>query len=120
MNINETPFDLGPDFYDPDSITPRVPWANEPGCGSCHTGYATDNLAGDPDALVSPSDTLGNSDGKGVASATPLPCLEHITIVVHFSSTESVGYSSLRVAAPATGSMSLYFNHPVGALSQAR
>ena len=80
MNINETPFDLGPDFYDPDSITPRVPWANEPGCGSCHTGYATDNLAGDPDVLVSPADTLGNDDGirllaayrTGDAKATPI------------------------------------------------
>ena len=61
-------FDLGPDFYtNPD--TPRVPWANEPGCGSCHTGYATDNLAGDPGVLVSPSDTLGNSDGIRLLSA---------------------------------------------------
>jgi hypothetical protein len=61
-------FDLGPDFYtNPD--TPRVPWANEPGCGSCHTGYATDNLAGDADVLVSPTDTLGNSDGIRLLSA---------------------------------------------------
>jgi hypothetical protein len=36
---------LGKDFYNPSSATPRVPWANEPGCGSCHTGHATDNLA---------------------------------------------------------------------------
>jgi hypothetical protein len=72
-------FDLGADFYtNPD--TPRVPWANEPGCGSCHTGYATDNLAGDNDVLVSPTDTLGNSDGirllaayrSGDAKATPI------------------------------------------------
>jgi hypothetical protein len=61
-------FDLGADFYtNPD--TPRVPWANEPGCGSCHTGYATDNLAGDPDVLVSPSDTMGNSDGIRLLAA---------------------------------------------------
>ncbi|MEN8179618.1 MAG: cytochrome C [Pseudomonadota bacterium] len=37
-------FELGGDFYtNPDQ--PRVPWANEPGCGSCHTGDAMDNLA---------------------------------------------------------------------------
>jgi len=61
-------FDLGPDFYtNPD--TPRVPWANEPGCGSCHTGYATDNLAGDPNVLVSPTDTLGNDDGIRLLAA---------------------------------------------------
>jgi len=30
------------DFYT-DSRQPRVPWANEPGCGSCHTGDANDN-----------------------------------------------------------------------------
>jgi hypothetical protein len=61
-------FELGPDFYtNPD--TPRVPWANEPGCGSCHTGYATDNLAGDQNVLVSPTDTLGNTDGIRLLSA---------------------------------------------------
>ena len=78
-NIDGSEFELGPDFYtNPD--TPRVPWANEPGCGSCHTGYATDNLAGDPDVLVSPTDTLGNADGirllaayrTGDAKATPI------------------------------------------------
>jgi len=72
-------FDLGPDFYT-NPATPRVPWANEPGCGSCHTGYATDNLAGDPNVLVSPTDTLGNADGirllaayrTGDTKATPI------------------------------------------------
>ncbi|MGD8310781.1 MAG: Ig-like domain-containing protein [Chromatiales bacterium] len=54
-------FELAGDFYD-NPATPRVPWANEPGCGSCHTGYATDNLAGDPNVLVNPFDTLGNAD----------------------------------------------------------
>ena len=43
--------------------------ANEPGCGSCHTGYATDNLAGDSNVLVSPSDTLGNTDGIRLLAA---------------------------------------------------
>ena len=31
-------------FYTPGSAQPRVPWANEPGCGSCHTGTASNNL----------------------------------------------------------------------------
>jgi len=61
-------FHLDPDFYT-NPATPRVPWANEPGCGSCHTGYATDNLAGDPNVLVSPTDTLGNSDDIRLLSA---------------------------------------------------
>jgi hypothetical protein len=61
-------FILGADFYhNPD--TPRVPWANEPGCGSCHTGYATDNLAGEANVLVSPADTLGNFDGIRLLAA---------------------------------------------------
>ena len=61
-------FELAADFYtNPD--TPRVPWANEPGCGSCHTGYATDNLAGDPNVLVSPTDVLGNVDGIRLLAA---------------------------------------------------
>ena len=37
-------FILADNFYT-DPLTPRVPWANEPGCGSCHTGDASDNLA---------------------------------------------------------------------------
>jgi cytochrome c2 len=36
-------FLLFPDFYT-NVNTPRVPWANEPGCGSCHTGDAFNNL----------------------------------------------------------------------------
>jgi len=62
-------FELGADFYDHTSNTPRVPWANEPGCGSCHTGYADNNLAGEPDVLVSPTDTLGNTDGIRLLAA---------------------------------------------------
>ncbi|RKZ61594.1 MAG: hypothetical protein DRQ44_11650, partial [Gammaproteobacteria bacterium] len=50
-------FDLGPDFYtNPD--TPRVPWANEPGCGSCHTGDAMDNMHGDADTIGDPQDGI--------------------------------------------------------------
>lgn len=36
-------FLLFPDFYT-NVNTPRVPWANQPGCGSCHTGDAVSNL----------------------------------------------------------------------------
>ena len=76
---NPGAFHLAADFYtNPD--TPRVPWANEPGCGSCHTGYATDNLAGTAGTLVNPTDTLGNTDGirllatyrQDDAKATPI------------------------------------------------
>jgi hypothetical protein len=35
-------FELAGDFYT-NPNTPRVPWANEPGCGSCHTGDAVTN-----------------------------------------------------------------------------
>ena len=76
---NPGAFHLAADFYtNPD--TPRVPWANEPGCGSCHTGYANSNLAGTAGTLVNPTDTQGNTDGirllaayrQGDAKATPI------------------------------------------------
>jgi hypothetical protein len=76
---NPGAFMLANDFYtNPD--TPRVPWANEPGCGSCHTGDASSNLAGIANAIVNKVDTNGNADGirlrqaflKGDAKATPI------------------------------------------------
>ncbi|MBI1285503.1 MAG: hypothetical protein GC183_14405 [Thiobacillus sp.] len=36
-------FQVSADFYT-NASTPRVPWANQPGCGSCHTGDAYSNL----------------------------------------------------------------------------
>jgi hypothetical protein len=77
---NPGAFVLGGDFYDPNDPQPRVPWANEPGCGSCHTGDANSNLAGAPNTLVNRVDTYGNSDGirlrqawrTGDAKATPI------------------------------------------------
>jgi len=68
------------DFYDPASAQPRVPWANEPSCGSCHTGDANDNLAGTPGVLVNLKDSHGVVDGirlrqafrNGDAKATPI------------------------------------------------
>jgi len=50
-------------FYDPDSAQPRTPWANEPGCGACHTGDVNNNMAGAPNTVVNLVDTFGNTDG---------------------------------------------------------
>ena len=50
-------FELEDDFYT-NSETPRVPWANEPGCGSCHTGDARNNMHANADTLGSPSDNI--------------------------------------------------------------
>lgn len=41
------------DYYT-NPATPRVPWANEPGCGSCHTGDANSNLATKAGAVAAP------------------------------------------------------------------
>ena len=67
-------------FYDPDSNQPRVPWANEPGCGSCHTGDVRDNLTASVNSIVNTRDIEGNVDGirlrqayrTGDAKATPI------------------------------------------------
>lgn len=61
-------FILAADFYH-NPATPRVPWANEPGCGSCHTGGATENLSADANVLVNPVDSAGNVDGIRLAQA---------------------------------------------------
>jgi len=59
---NPGAFILAADFYtNPD--TPRVPWANEPACGSCHTGDAKQNFASQANVLVNTADTRGNIDG---------------------------------------------------------
>jgi hypothetical protein len=78
-NPGDFQLDLG-NFYDPASPQPRVPWANEPGCGSCHTGDASSNLAGTATTIVNTADTNGNTDGirlrqayrSGDAKATPI------------------------------------------------
>jgi len=66
-------FELADDFYtNPD--TPRVPWANEPGCGSCHTGDAMDNMHADADTIGSPDDGIRLMQAFliGDARATPI------------------------------------------------
>jgi len=69
---NPGAFILADDYYtNPD--TPRVPWANEPACQSCHTGDALSNLADE-------ADTIAAADGIrllqayriGDAKATPI------------------------------------------------
>lgn len=65
---NPGAFHLAADYYT-NAQTPRVPWANEPSCGSCHTGNATDNLAGGQNVLVNRNDLLGNSDGIRLLAA---------------------------------------------------
>jgi PKD repeat protein len=67
-------------FYDPNSSQPRVPWANEPSCGSCHTGDASSNLTNRIGTMVNTVDTHGNTDGirlrraylTGDVKATPI------------------------------------------------
>jgi hypothetical protein len=82
---NPSAFILGGDFYDPADPQPRVPWANEPGCGSCHTGDVLDNALTNGDVnpgsvVVNTADIFGNADGirlrrayrSGDAKATPI------------------------------------------------
>ena len=52
---NVDKFELAGNFYK-DKNQPRVPWANEPSCGSCHSGDAMSNLN-------QQADTLGSPDG---------------------------------------------------------
>lgn len=81
-------FQLGlGNFYEYASAQPRVPWANEPGCGSCHTGDATSNVVTNnndgiapADVIVNVADSNGNADGirlrqayrVGDSKATPI------------------------------------------------
>ncbi len=71
---------LGGNFYDPNDSQPRVPWANEPGCGSCHTGDVLDNMSGTNNTIANTRDVDGNVDNlrlrqayvTGDAKATPI------------------------------------------------
>ncbi len=47
------PFTVKADYYT-NKATPRVPWLNEPTCGSCHTGDAVSNKTTTPGALPAP------------------------------------------------------------------
>jgi hypothetical protein len=59
---NPGAFTLAKDFYT-NPNTPRVPWANEPGCGSCHTGDALSNLAKSANVIANKMDSKSNVDG---------------------------------------------------------
>jgi hypothetical protein len=61
QNAGDFQLNLG-NFYEPDSGQPRVPWANEPGCGSCHTGDDNDNLAEKSGVITNLVDSMGNAD----------------------------------------------------------
>lgn len=54
---NPGAFEFVGNFYT-DPAQPRVPWANEPGCGSCHTGDAMDNMHGAPGTVGDPQDGI--------------------------------------------------------------
>jgi len=70
---NAGAFELHADYYT-NSQTPRVPWANEPGCGSCHTGDAMNNMRGIEGSIGSPNDTIRLMQAwlVGDAKATPI------------------------------------------------
>lgn len=60
------------DFYT-NPKTPRIPWANEPTCGSCHTGDALSNLAGKAGTVKSPDGmTLLQAYRSNDKSAKPI------------------------------------------------
>lgn len=51
----------------------RVPWANEPGCQSCHTGDAVDNMAANGDVIAAGDGIrLLQAFRKNDADATPI------------------------------------------------
>ena len=63
-------------------LSKRVSWAMEPGCQSCHTGDASDNLTADFPAVIAPDgirllqayvDTTHPDDGSKVASVIESP-----------------------------------------------
>jgi hypothetical protein len=68
-------------FYT-DPGVPRVPWAHEPSCGSCHTGDAVNNLLPilGASAVVNARDSAGHADSirlrqayrRGDPKATPI------------------------------------------------
>jgi hypothetical protein len=49
-NVPASGFVVAADYYK-NAKTPRVPWLNEPTCGSCHTGDAVSNMTAKPGAI---------------------------------------------------------------------
>jgi hypothetical protein len=54
-------FILAGDFYT-NANTPRVPWANEPSCGSCHTGDVVSNLSATAGVIRNVRDIYNSTD----------------------------------------------------------
>lgn len=90
------PFIVRSDFYT-NATTPRVPWANEPTCGSCHTGDANANLATTTGVIAAPDGIrLLQAWRTGDAKATPILPV-------------NLRFAEPRVASgPATGNPQLY------------
>ncbi|MGO9546086.1 MAG: hypothetical protein ACLPPF_15000 [Rhodomicrobium sp.] len=64
-------FTIAADFYT-NPNTPRVPWLNEPTCGSCHTGDAfTNNLSTAQEAAVVNSNDAANNTGNATHASGP-------------------------------------------------
>jgi hypothetical protein len=65
-------FIVANNFYT-NTTTPRVPWANEPGCGSCHTGDAANNgrsgINTSGTFTVNVKDKYGNNDNLRLIQA---------------------------------------------------
>jgi hypothetical protein len=65
-------FNVRGDFYT-NASTPRVPWANEPMCQSCHTGDVNRNLASSTGAVKGPDGLrLIQAFKAGNANAKPI------------------------------------------------
>ncbi len=65
-------FILAGNYYT-NSTTPRVPWANEPMCQSCHTGDINSNLAGTANVVTNPDGLrLSQAYRTGDANAKPI------------------------------------------------
>jgi hypothetical protein len=120
---NPGDFQLGlGNFYEPGSNQPRVPWANEPGCGSCHTGDANDNLAEMTGVITNLVDSMGNDDNirlrqafrSGDGKATPIvptnTRFAENSIPANFNGTSNPGAGTVNTndAADGAGNPKLY------------
>jgi len=61
-------FVVAGDYYT-NANTPRIPWANEPGCGSCHTGDFNSSLAGTTGTIVNLRDVNSRVDNLRLLQA---------------------------------------------------
>lgn len=81
------------DFYtNPDTL--RMPWANEPGCGSRHIGDTNDNMRGMPGTVNAADDLIHLVQAYLDTDARATPIVQGNK---HFAKTESdcIGQTSL-------------------------